>query len=118
MKLIIAAALVLPITAAAEAPPAAKPQSATPVQLAPPNSPDAMNVYRDLPGCRPILRQVQERSKRPDVRGRESRTLDREPAAHLLLAVDRHVGGCREVTFLRRNAAPGSVMPNVDLKRD
>lgn len=102
-------------------PPARAPIPATEAEPAGPDktfraAPAARNVHQDRPGCVPILRQVQEESKRSAVRRGEARTLDREPSAHLLLAVDRQVAGCREVTFLRRNAAPGSVMPNPRLQ--
>lgn len=113
MKLVIVAAALM----AAGAPPTAAPAPVVQGQAAPPADPeafqrDAMNVHRNMPGCKSILRQVQEEGKSAAGRRTESRTLDREPAAHLLLAVDRHVGGCREVTFLRRNVAPGSAMPD------
>jgi hypothetical protein len=113
MKLVIAAAML-----AAGAPPAAAPSPAAQGQPAPSGpaedfQSDRMNVHRNMAGCKSVLRQVQEEGKSAADRRAESRTLDREPPAHLLLAVDRHVGGCREVTFLRRNAAPGSRMPDV-----
>jgi hypothetical protein len=110
MKLLVAAAALL-VTGA---PPAAAPEPnsrAAPAAPAP-DFADPMNVLRERPGCRSVLRQVQEQSKRPDIRRGEARTLDREPSAHLLLAVDRQVDGCREVTFVRRNIAPGATMPN------
>lgn len=59
------------------------------------------NAFSSGPNCRPIAQQVQDEARRN--RDGDHRTLDREPPASLLLAVDRHVGGCREVTFLRRN---------------
>jgi hypothetical protein len=113
MKLIIAAAA-LSIGAA---PPAAAPKPAAPAQPAAPvraeGSAGDMNIHQDGPGCVSIRRQVQDESKRAETRRGEARTLDREPSAHLLLAVDRQVGGCREVTFLRRNVAPGSTTPEL-----
>jgi hypothetical protein len=113
MKLLIAAAALL----LAGPPPAAAPEPAAQGRLPAPALPersnaDPMNIHRDRAGCRSVLRQVQEESKRAEVRRGEARTLDREPSAHLLLAVDRQVDGCREVTFLRRNAAPGATMPD------
>lgn len=59
------------------------------------------NLASQPPGCRTIIQQVQAEALRN--RDNEYRTLDREPPASLLLAVDRHVGGCREPTFVRRN---------------
>jgi hypothetical protein len=112
MKLVIVAAALL----VAGAPPATAPQPA-PVEPGPatsvPRPSDGMNFHRGRAGCTPILRQVQEASKRADVRRNEARTLDREPPAHLLLAVDRQVNGCREVTFVRRNIAPGGPTPEI-----
>lgn len=113
MKLFIAAAALL----LAGAPPAAAPQPTAQQQPAATDRADVMdpmNIHRDRSDCRSILRQVQEQSKRAEVRQGEVRTLDREPPAHLLLAVDRSVGGCREVTFIRRNIAPGSAMPRLE----
>jgi len=102
---------------AAAAPPAAAPAPIAPAEPAAPAkatgfNPTTRNVHLDRPGCVSVLRQVQEQSKHPAVRGSEARTLDLEPPAHLLSAVDRQVGGCREVTFVRRNAARGTNMPN------
>jgi len=117
MKLIAAAALLLPITAAAETPPSSTVRPVKPQSVQVPVNPERAQMPNLLdnggPGCPSILRQVQGED-RPLVGTR----LDRQPGAHLLLAVDRHVEGCRKVTFLRRNAAPGSVMPNVGLGRD
>ncbi len=118
MKLVIVAAL-LSIGAA---PPAAAPQPAAPAQPtartepAAPATADgfaqaARNIHQDGSGCVSIRRQVQEESKRAETRRGESRTLGEEPSAHLFAAVDRQVGGCREVTFLRRNVGPGSTTP-------
>ena len=114
MKLLIVAAA-LSIGAA---PPAAAPQPAAPAQPTAPAqaegfAPAIPNVHQDRPGCVSIRRQVQEESKRAETRRGESRRLGEEPPAHLFAAVDRQVGGCREVTFLDRNAAPGSPMPEL-----
>lgn len=109
MKLIIAAALVLPIGAAAEAPPA-KPEALAPLNPTRADMPNLLGVGRS--GCPSIAHQIAEANRSHEERADEARTLDREPAAHLLLAVDRHIDGCRQVTFVRRNVAPGSAMPN------
>ena len=53
------------------------------------------NVFSDAPGCTPIVVQVAG-----DNRSYEGTRLDRQPPARLLLAVDRQVDGCREVTFV------------------
>jgi hypothetical protein len=102
MKLaILAAALLLPASAPApDAPPA---QAKAPDQLG------IQNAHSDRAGCTPIVQQVAGENR--VYRGTR---LDQQPPAQLLLAVDRQVGGCREVTFLRRNVAPGSSMPRVD----
>lgn len=67
------------------------------------------NIATQPPGCLPLARQVQDEADRR--RDREMRTLDREPPAHLLRAVDRQVGGCREPTFVHRNIAPAQAFP-------
>ena len=130
MKLVIVAAA-LSIGAA---PPAAAPQPTAPAQPAAPTQPTAptrsaapatadgfattaRNIHQDMPGCVSIRRQVQEESKRAETRRGESRTLGEEPSAHLFAAVDRQVAGCREVTFLRRNVAPGSTTPELGRER-
>ncbi len=64
------------------------------------------NALKSAPGCRSIVQQVQEDARRN--RSEDHRTLDQEPPASLLFAVDRHVDGCREVTFLRGNSAPAT----------
>lgn len=125
MKLaIVAAALLLPASAPAKPPPkpATEPAQSLPAPAERPADPVPHRAMPNLlsvgaPTCRSIARQVADENKRADNRRGEARTLDREPSAHLLLAVDRQVGGCREVTFLRRNAAPGSVMPDLPSRR-
>jgi hypothetical protein len=102
MKLaILAAALLLPASAPA-------PQ-APPAQAEQPERHRTPNAHGDRPGCTPIVQQVAGENRK--YRGTR---LDQQPPAQLLLAVDRQVGGCREVTFLRRNIAPGGSMPQVD----
>lgn len=67
------------------------------------------NVATQPPGCRTILQQVQDEALRN--RDGEFRTLDREPPASLLLAVDRQIDGCREPTFVRRNIGSNERVP-------
>ena len=114
MKLfILAAALILPTSAPAPAPaPAPEAAPARPAQAKRPGLHRTPNVHRDLPGCRPIAQQVAGEDRK--YRGTR---LNEQPPAQLLAAVDRQVDGCREVTFLRRNVAPGSTMPQVGLER-
>ena len=61
------------------------------------------NALGSGPGCLPLVVQVAG-----DKRERPGNRLDQQPPAQLLLAVDRHVDGCREVTFVRRNVAPAT----------
>jgi hypothetical protein len=56
------------------------------------------NVHFQPPGCLPIARQVAGEN-----RVHRGTRLDRQPQAKLLLAVDRQVEGCREVTIVRGN---------------
>jgi hypothetical protein len=96
--LVIATALILPASAPVE--PA---QPALPARTLPP---PPMSGDREMPNafsaggpeCMPIARQVDAEKRR--LRRDDARTLDREPMAFGFLAVDRQVGGCREVTFL------------------
>jgi hypothetical protein len=115
MKLaILAAALILPASAPAPDPaPVAQPQA--PAEPLPPTRgrqemPNLLGAGEQ--NCPSIARQIADANKRPIERRSDARTLDREPMAHAFLAVDRHVGGCRQVTFLRRNVAPETAMPN------
>jgi hypothetical protein len=55
---------------------------------------DRMNVMSDQPNCVPISRQVSGED-----RSHEGTRLDQQPPGRLILAVDRQVEGCREVTF-------------------
>jgi hypothetical protein len=99
MKLIATMALLLPTASVAEAPPAPAPRYA---QKAPmPNAHD-----RDQRGCRPIARQVAGED-----RVHNGTRLDQQPAAQLMLAVDRQVAGCREVTIIRRNVGTATPEP-------
>ena len=108
MKLIIlAAALLLP--ASATPPPAPSAPDADRPAFPEPRGSGMPNAFELRSGCLPILQQVQDQAKRD--RTGDSRTLDREPPAALLLAVDRQVNGCREVTFVRRNVSPALETP-------
>lgn len=55
------------------------------------------NALAERADCTPIVRQVSGEN-RPAVGQR----LDRQPPARALLAVDRQVDGCREVTFVNQ----------------
>lgn len=74
------------------------PQAASPAPPAPPAetqpSFDRMNVLREGQDCVPIARQVSGEDRRYD-----GTRLDQQPPGRLILAVDRQVNGCREVTF-------------------
>lgn len=98
--------LVIALVALQAALPAAVPALQPAPTLPPPTVTDMPNAFTQAPNCLPIIRQIQEQAKR--TRDTEYRTLDREPPAHLLLAVDRQVNGCREAAFLRRDAGPGA----------
>lgn len=87
---LLAAAAMLPMTGTAQAP--------EPAQMQPQRTPGL--VSPDRAGCVPIARQVAG-ADRP---GSATR-LDRQPPAQALLAVDREVGGCREVTLISRERA-------------
>jgi hypothetical protein len=87
---------------------AAAPQARPPAQ---PPAPDAqaspfdrMNLMRTREDCVSIPRQVSGEDRRYD-----GTRLDRQPPGRLILAVERHVNGCPEVTFaneIRRSARP------------
>lgn len=88
---------------------AAPPQAEAPVpaQSAPELNPhgfDRMNAMPARPDCVSIPRQVAGEDRRQD-----GTRLDRQPPGRLILAVDRRVNGCPEVTFAnqqRRAARP------------
>jgi len=107
MKLIMTVALLLPLTAAA---PPAEPAKPAPVPSARVAA-DMPNFSAGRPDCPSFARQIAEETKAWRERALEARTLNREPPAHLLLAVDRHENGCHKLTFVRRNIAPGTAMP-------
>ena len=114
MKLIVIAAAIAASTPGPAAPAESQSRAPAPterrgmhLQVAPPTALREMpNAFDQRPGCTPVIRQVQDQERRS--REGDTRTLDREPPANLLLAVDREVDGCREVTFVRRNIAPGT----------
>jgi len=86
---IIAAAILAFLPLAAQAVPGAQKGA----EAAPPGL-DSMDASRQKPGCVPILQQVAGANRRiPETR------LDRQPPGRALLAVDRQVDGCHEVTF-------------------
>ena len=84
MKLAILAAAMLAPTA-----------SAPPAQTQVTPSLDRMNVYQPRAHCVPIERQIAGTDRR-----RNGTRLDQQPDGRLLLAVDRQVDGCHEVTFV------------------
>ena len=88
------------------APPAERP---TPAQSAPELNPhpfDRMNAMPARPDCVSIPRQVAGDDRRYD-----GTRLDRQPPGRLILAVERRVNGCPEVTFA--NAQRRSVRPRL-----
>ena len=78
-----------------------------PAQSAPelnPHSFDRMNAMPARPDCVSIPRQVAGED-----RSQDGTRLDRQPPGRLILAVERRVNGCPEVTFangIRRSARP------------
>ena len=65
---------------------------------------DRMNLMPARPDCESIPRQVAGEDRRYD-----GTRLDRQPPGRLILAVERHVGGCPEVVFAneqRRSTRP------------
>jgi hypothetical protein len=104
MKMLVIAALMLPLTgAAAQGPEQAQSERTAPAQL-PPSELTARNLLDNgASNCRSYTQQISDVNKRL---GNEARRLNQEPPAHMFLAVDRHVGGCREVTLVRRDVAP------------
>lgn len=85
---LLAAAALLPMTGTAQAPEPA--QTPLPQQA-------ARLVSPDRAGCVPIARQVAGPDRPPS-----GTRLDQQPPGEMLLAVDREVDGCREVTRLRQ----------------
>lgn len=88
------------------APPQAEPAPSSGPQIVP--TPDGfvhdMNVMRNRADCVPIPRQVTGEDRRYD-----GTRLDQQPPGRLILAVDRRVNGCPEVTFAnqqRRTVRP------------
>ena len=116
MKLLILGAI-LATQAGSVSPPAAPEarDAPDPLTLAPPaqdtDSPFRMpNAFGSGPGCLPLIVQVAGEKRDPP-----GSRLDQQPPAQLLLAVDRHVDGCREVTIINRNVGPRS--PLLELPR-
>jgi hypothetical protein len=78
-----------------------------PAQTAPELNPhgfDRMNLMPARSDCESIPRQVAGEDRRYD-----GTRLDRQPPGQLILAVERHVGGCPEVVFAngqQRSARP------------
>ncbi len=72
-----------------------------------PHSFDRMNVMPNRPDCVSIPRQVAGEDRRYD-----GTRLDQQPPGRLILAVDRRVNGCPEVTFVnRQRRSAGPVFP-------
>lgn len=91
MKLMILAAA---LTAAASAP--------APAPAPAPDSFDRMNALgAPPPGCKSIPRQVAGENRRYN-----GTRLDQQPPGRLLLAVDRQINGCHQVTFARDELRP------------
>ena len=74
------------------------------------HTPPGKETFGFGPGCLPLIQQVAG-----DKRERPGSRLDQQPPAQLLLAVDRHVDGCREATIINRNVGPRS--PLLELSR-
>ena len=96
---LLALTLALPLSAAAHSPEA--PDEPRAVAEPQPHMPNAF--VRERPGCMPIVQQVAGENR--EYRGR---TLDQQPPARLLYAVDRQVNGCREVTFVHDRRIGGA----------
>ena len=87
----------LALLCTAAAPPQAASPAPIPAQTAPelnPHSFDRMNAMPARPDCVSVPRQVAGEDRRY-----AGTRLDRQPPGRLILAVDRQVNGCREVTF-------------------
>jgi hypothetical protein len=106
MRLLLTAALLaFPATSSAH-PPAPTAPATAPSSLPEPSHFDRNNAHREMAGCTPIVQQVAGPTQRPP-----GSRLDQQPPAKMLLAVDRHVGGCHEVTFVTRRSAPAEPRP-------
>ncbi len=85
------------------APPQAEPPVSSGPQIVP--TPDGfghdMNVMRNRADCVPIPRQVTGEDRRYD-----GTRLDQQPPGQLILAVDRRVDGCPEVTLVNQQRGP------------
>ena len=109
MKLIlVAAALLLPASTSPDPAQPPQPETRSPTTHLP--SPRGAEETFRMPNayspggadCLPLGQQVEAQKRR--LNRADGHTLDREPMAFGFHAVDRNVGGCREVTFLRGNA--------------
>jgi len=96
---LLVAALAAQATAPAQAPTAETPAD----ERAPWTESDqpTPNAFQSNPGCTPIVVQVSGEDRRY-----EGNRLDQQPPARMLLAVDRQVNGCREVTFVNEQDRP------------
>jgi hypothetical protein len=59
-----------------------------------------MNRFSQSKGCRSYGAQIADATKR-----RGAARLDQLPPGYAFLAVDRHVGGCHDVTFVNEEGA-------------
>lgn len=96
---LLVAALVAQATAPAQAPTAETP--ADQQALWTESDQHTPNAFQSNPGCTPIAVQVSGENRRY-----EGNRLDQQPPARMLLAVDRQVNGCREVTFVNEQDRP------------
>jgi hypothetical protein len=96
MRLALAAILAFSPLAASAAPPAPPAAAPTAVETrAPLPGLDRMNRFSQREGCRSYGAQIADATKR-----RGATRLDQLPPGYAFLAVDRHVGGCHDVTFV------------------
>ena len=94
MRIVAAALALLPLAAFAAQPAQRDTDAATEVPRTVQPGRDPMNVYRQKAGCTPVPQQVAGTERRNGTR------LDQQPPGRALLAVDRQVDGCREVTLV------------------
>lgn len=107
MRLALVALLALSPLAASAAPSLSGPDDIAPPPggtIGAPGLPfdgDRMKRPADPAGCRSFAAQVAA-AKRPG-----GTRLDQQPPGYAFLAVDRHVGGCHQVTFVSDREARG-----------
>ncbi|MFN3725690.1 MAG: hypothetical protein ACK4SZ_05225 [Allosphingosinicella sp.] len=94
MKIVLLAAVALPLAGAAQTPDS-QPQAEAPRAFPEPQRTARNMLQEPRPGCTPIVVQVAGEDR--EYRGTR---LDQQPPAQLLYAVDREIDGCREVTFV------------------